>query len=220
MHLSVTEIVHDLVRTHLKPGDTAFDGTAGNGHDTLFLAQCVGPTGRVLAWDIQPLAIERTAALLAKYGISWVELKLGDHAEFETLLPRVSDWPVRCGDTFFNVSEKLFRHDLSDTLRNVSPQFAAAIFNLGYLPASDRTISTTTTQSLRAISASVERLAPGGILTVLAYTGHAGGREEAEAIHNFLRGMSFGDFHLDEVPIPGGRSSPPRLFALVRRLLL
>ena len=91
MHLSVTEIVHDLVRPRLKLGDAALDATAGNGHDTLFLAQCVGPTGRVFAWDIQPLALERTAALLAQHGITWVELVLGDHAEMDRFPLSVSE---------------------------------------------------------------------------------------------------------------------------------
>ena len=38
--------VHDLVRRVLRPGDVAVDATVGNGQDTLFLAECVGPTGR------------------------------------------------------------------------------------------------------------------------------------------------------------------------------
>ena len=186
MHLSVTEIVHDLVRPHVQAGDTALDGTAGNGHDTLFLAQCVGSTGTVFALDIQPLAIERTAALLAKHGVTWVELKLGDHAELDSI-----------GEF----------------------EFAAAMFNLGYLPAADRSIVTTTESSVRAIRAAAERLRPGGILTVLAYVGHAGGAEEAAAVENLLRAMPRADFEFREVAIPGGRSAPPRLFALVRRLL-
>lgn len=37
----------------LRPGDVAVDATAGNGHDTLFLAQAVGPSGTVYAIDVQ-----------------------------------------------------------------------------------------------------------------------------------------------------------------------
>ena len=117
MHLSVTEIVHDLVRPHLRPGDTAFDGTAGNGHDTLFLAGCVGPTGRVLAWDIQPLAIERTAALLAKHGVTWVELRLRDHAELDLSPLSVSErglggevWLEDVSDLHFHAGRLVHRH--------------------------------------------------------------------------------------------------------------
>lgn len=184
MHLSVTEIVHDLVRPHVRPGDTALDGTAGNGHDSLFLARCVGPTGRVIAWDIQPLAIDRTTALLAKHGVTWVELILGDHADLD---------------------------------RTPGSPLSAALFNLGYLPASDRSIVTTTASSVRAIHAAVGFLRPGGILTVLAYTGHCGGAEEAEAIRVLLASQSPVEYKFREVTIPAGRTAPPKLFALKRR---
>ncbi len=184
MHFSVTEIVHDLVRLHLKPGDTAFDGTAGNGHDTLFLAQCVGSTGRVYAWDIQPLAIERTAMLVATHGISWVELTLGNHAELDRLF----------GATF-----------------------QAATFNLGYLPAGDRTVTTTTANSIRAIRAAAERLVAGGILTVLAYTAHVGGHDEANAVGELLQSLEPTEFEFHEELFASGRTAPPRLFVLRKR---
>lgn len=46
-----------LVKERLREGDLAIDATAGNGHDTAFLAECVGASGRVIAFDIQPEAI-------------------------------------------------------------------------------------------------------------------------------------------------------------------
>lgn len=38
-------------------GDTVIDATAGNGHDTVFLAQLVGRQGRVWAFDVQSSAL-------------------------------------------------------------------------------------------------------------------------------------------------------------------
>jgi hypothetical protein len=40
-------------RQVLRPGDTAVDATCGNGHDSLFMAQCIGPSGRLHAVDLQ-----------------------------------------------------------------------------------------------------------------------------------------------------------------------
>ncbi len=54
----------EWVRSVVKEGDTVIDATAGNGHDTLFLAQLVGPSGHVHAFDIQHQAIEATALRL------------------------------------------------------------------------------------------------------------------------------------------------------------
>ena len=55
-----TELAHYLIRPSIKPGDWTVDATAGNGHDTLFLAQCVGPSGRVFGFDIQETALAAT----------------------------------------------------------------------------------------------------------------------------------------------------------------
>lgn len=75
------------IREVLRPGETAVDATAGNGHDTLFLAQTVGPMGRVYAFDVQPLALERTAARLAEHGIRHAVLLAHNHAEMRSWVP-------------------------------------------------------------------------------------------------------------------------------------
>ena len=57
-----------FILTHLKPGDTAVDFKMGNGHDTLFLSETVGPAGHVYAFDIQPAALVSTRAHLEAEG--------------------------------------------------------------------------------------------------------------------------------------------------------
>lgn len=49
-----------MLQDRLRPGDVAVDATMGNGHDTLFLTQCVAPGGRVFAFDVQAAALEET----------------------------------------------------------------------------------------------------------------------------------------------------------------
>lgn len=59
-------ISHQIMAQVVKPGDTVVDATCGRGKDTLFLAQLVGPRGRVYAFDIQDQAIKSTRMLLSK----------------------------------------------------------------------------------------------------------------------------------------------------------
>lgn len=59
-----TALVQDILRPWIREGDLVIDATAGNGHDTLFLAECVGATGRVLAFDVQEAAIRSSKARL------------------------------------------------------------------------------------------------------------------------------------------------------------
>ena len=65
-------VAHAFLRTHVRPGAFALDATAGNGHDTLFLCRLVGAAGRVLAFDVQPQAVENTNARLRENGCGQV----------------------------------------------------------------------------------------------------------------------------------------------------
>jgi tRNA A58 N-methylase Trm61 len=64
-----TDLVHLLLADVLGEGALAVDATAGNGHDTVFLARCVGTTGRVLAFDVQEAAIASTRRLVEAEGV-------------------------------------------------------------------------------------------------------------------------------------------------------
>ncbi|WP_238373985.1 class I SAM-dependent methyltransferase, partial [Kingella kingae] len=68
--LDILPFTHELLRQHIRVGDTVMDGTAGNGYDTAFLAQCVGESGRVVAFDIQSAAIEATQNRLLQLGLT------------------------------------------------------------------------------------------------------------------------------------------------------
>src|SRR5262245_52101665 len=102
-----------------------------------------------------------------------------DHAEMRAAIP-----PVDCG-------------------------YVGVMFNLGYLPGDDHSVTTQTASTLAAIRAALELLRPGGVLTVLAYTGHAGGAEEADAVAQLLRAFSTHE----ELAEHGGTGAP-RLFVV------
>lgn len=61
---------HTLLKDCLYPGATVIDATVGNGHDTLFLAQEVGPTGHVIGFDVQATALQETRTQLTLTGLT------------------------------------------------------------------------------------------------------------------------------------------------------
>ncbi|RCW51523.1 MULTISPECIES: class I SAM-dependent methyltransferase [unclassified Halanaerobium] len=65
--LTPVEFSHFLLNKHVQPGDTAVDATAGNGYDTLFLAELVKEKGTVYSFDIQDEAVANTIKLLNDY---------------------------------------------------------------------------------------------------------------------------------------------------------
>lgn len=79
---SIVEWTHDFVKRHVKSGDFCIDATAGRGNDTVFLAQLVGKDGKVLAFDIQPQAVEDTKCLLKEKGLT-ADVILDSHSNLK-----------------------------------------------------------------------------------------------------------------------------------------
>lgn len=134
----------------------AVDGTAGNGHDALFLAQCVGEGGTVWAFDVQETALTATRTRL----------------EAAQMAQR-----VRC---VLDGHEHLERHLPPQAVIH------GAMFNLGYLPGEPRNASapvvTRPETTLTALGTVLQRMASGGVLSVHIYTGHEGGEEECATL--------------------------------------
>lgn len=149
-----TQQAQQAVAQVLKAGETAIDGTVGNGFDTCFLSEQVGDQGQVIGFDLQQLAIESTSKRLKATGRQNVRLIKRGHE---------------------NLSEYVDKSSVS-----------AVMFNLGYLPRSDKTVVTNGQTSVAAMSASLAALRDDGIMTVLAYRGHEGAKEEFAAVEQWL----------------------------------
>jgi predicted methyltransferase len=150
----LTDHVHASLKACLRPGDWAVDATAGNGYDTLLLAELVGLSGQVYSIDVQAAAIDATRKRLKETDcLAQVDLRQNDHATaLETLV--------------------------METPKGVR----AIVFNLGFLPGSDKAVQTQPENTLRALEAGVQLLAADGIMAVTAYRGHPGGQIEADAV--------------------------------------
>lgn len=86
-----TELLHTLLRERIAHGDLVIDATAGNGHDTLFLAEAVGAAGKVIAIDIQEEAISATRKRLAEASLlDRVSLHCGSHVDLRELAGEAS----------------------------------------------------------------------------------------------------------------------------------
>lgn len=184
--ISLLETAHDIVRQHLNAGGMALDATIGNGHDTVFLAQCVGETGHVFGFDIQLQALDNTRQRLQQRGLE----------------NRVS---------LFHVSHADIRACLSDKLRG---GIRAVMFNLGYLPGGDKTVITQTSSTLDALDAASRLLAKPGVITVLAYPGHVGGDQETEELADWCARLDERQFKVEIMLSSHEQPNAPRLFVI------
>lgn len=158
----VLALARDHVRRVLLPGDLAVDATVGNGHDTLFLAECVGPAGKVVGCDIQPLALQQASARLRTAGVlERVELLLMGHEG-------LAGW---------------FAAAAPDA------RVKAAMFNLGYMPGTDHSVITRAETTIPALESMLKLVGQGGIITVVLYSGHPGGLAETKAVLEWVRAL-------------------------------
>ena len=77
-------------------------------------------------------------------------------------------------------------HDGHEQLAgHVDGPVQAVVFNLGYLPGSDKTCITRPESTLAALEQADKILFPGGIIVIAVYTGHPGGNKEGTAVENW-----------------------------------
>lgn len=178
-----------LLERAVKTGDIAVDGTVGNGHDTVFLAKLIGETGRVYGFDIQEEAI----------------LNSKQRLETEGLAERVS----------------LHYIGHEQVGKTISPEhqgkITGAIFNLGYLPGSDKTIVTKAETTISAVEQLLEMMAPGGIIVLVIYHGHEEGVIERDALLNFCQRMNQKKAHVLQYQFINQKNNPPFIVAIEKR---
>nr|XP_048330506.1 putative rRNA methylase YtqB isoform X2 [Ziziphus jujuba var. spinosa] len=156
-----TEVAHLIWERIVRKGDTVIDATCGNGYDTLALLRMVADEsgqGRVYGFDVQKVALENASSLL--------EVSVNPN-EKELV--------------------KLF-HKCHSKMAEVLPEDTSVrliAFNLGYLPGGDKSVVTESQTTAEALTVAKEILMPGGLISLVVYVGHPGGREELETVEEF-----------------------------------
>ncbi len=180
--LSSLQQSHYYLAKALQPGHLAVDATAGNGHDTIFLARLVAPHGKVYSIDIQEKALARTRKLLAQEGCQHlVKTIRGNHADLAQL-----------------VEEKV----------------QAVVFNLGYLPGGNHSITTKPAYTIAAVQGALQIVNPGGLILIVAYHGHEDGKTEVKELSKFLMGINQKKVTVAKYEFINQINYPPILFAL------
>lgn len=145
----IRNFVIEYLKKHVTNQDLVIDATVGNGYDTLLLSQLAA---RVIGFDIQKIALERTEQRLTEAGCSNVTLV---HQSFEHI----------------------------QSIQG----YKGVVFNLGYLPQGDKTITTNVTTTLSTVQWIAQQLPPDGFILITAYPGHPEGALEARALLEWVQ---------------------------------
>lgn len=178
---------HLALREVVRAGDAVIDATVGNGYDTCCLAEAVGPTGRVYAFDIQQVALDAARRRADQLGLGdRILWNLAGHEQMAKYLPD-----------------------------HLSGQIRAVAFNLGYLPGGDHGLTTRVPTTLAALEEARRLLASGGLITLMVYHGHPEGERERGAIEEWLSRLDSSTWTWSDASVDNPRA--PRLLLLRRK---
>lgn len=178
---------HTLLKEVIQTGDTVVDATMGNGHDTAFLAQLVGLNGLVYAFDVQEQALQNTEKKLVESGVR---------------------------------EQVRLVHQGHETIATIIPKettLRAAIFNLGYLPKSDKQIITKPDTTKKALDALIARLEPAGRIILVVYYGHDGGEAELAMIQDYSQNLPQEMYSVLTYQFINQKNNPPILFCIEKK---
>lgn len=187
--ISLVQEAHKIISGKLLAGGIAIDATVGNGHDTVFLAKQAGIDGTVYGFDIQRSALDVTRSKLEETGMDeQVKLILASHESMLNHIPEHHTGRVN-----------------------------AIMFNLGYLPGGDKTVTTQKQSTLKAVSTACALLTPHGCITIIAYPGHEQGQEEKASLKEWSQSLNDDLYIKETMTIQGCLNKPPCLFIITRR---
>lgn len=96
-------------------------------------------------------------------------------------------------------------------------EFAGIIFNLGYLPGGDKDVITEKNTTLKALDQALDRIVIGGVIVVVAYPGHEGGRKECKAVREWAENLDPDPYNVLHYHFINQPSHPPQVFAIELR---
>ena len=184
----IIQYSHHLLNKSIHEGESVIDATCGNGNDTLFLSEIVGDQGKVFAFDIQEQAIKNTRQLVAKHNRQNVHLIHDSHAHIE--------------------------NHISQDLKG---KIGGAIFNLGYLPRSDKSIITQGETTIMAIDSILQYLKKNGLIVLVVYHGHEGGKEEKKQVLSHVVNLDQKKYHVLKYGFINQQNNPPFIVAIHKK---
>jgi hypothetical protein len=96
-------------------------------------------------------------------------------------------------------------------------EISAVIYNLGYLPGGNKEITTEAETTIKALEKNLVFLKKYGIIILVIYTGHPGGKEEKEAVFKFAEGLDHKKYNVMHYEFINQAKNPPEVLAVIKR---
>ncbi len=121
----------------------------------------------------------------------------------------------------FDIQEECIRDFKEKNLKNVElildshenchkylKNFDCGMYNLGYLPMSDKTVTTKASSTISSLEKSIDMLNVNGMISIAVYSGHEGGKEEKDAVLKFCKELDNKRFNVGYIDLINKNNSP------------
>lgn len=112
---------------------------------------------------------------------------------------------------------KLFHIGHENLKTSIKEPVDLVVYNLGYLPRHDKSITTMTETTLESVKQAMEIIKPGGVVSVIAYPGHDEGANELAGLSAFLKDVDQTEFDILKSEFINQKNRPPILFLIEKR---
>lgn len=188
MLVGIVQFAHQLLEQSIDSNETVIDATCGNGNDTLYLSRLVGEKGHVYAFDIQKQAIDNTKNKMAENNVHNVTCIHDSHANLSTYI--------------------------SDDLKG---KIGGAVFNLGYLPRSDKSIVTKGDSTIKAIEQLLTYIKKNGVIVIVIYHGHEEGKIEKNEVLTYVEQLEQKKYSVIRYGFINQINNPPFVVAIEKK---
>lgn len=114
-----------------------------------------------------------------------------------------------------NVSLILDSHENFD--KYIKESVNCIVYNLGYLPGSDKIITTKKESTLKSLESGLNLLASNGLMIIALYSGHEEGKEEKEAVLSYCKSLSKKRYGVIYQQFLNRTNNPPALVVIEKK---
>ncbi|MDD7305333.1 MAG: class I SAM-dependent methyltransferase [Peptoniphilaceae bacterium] len=99
----------------------------------------------------------------------------------------------------------------------VKEEIDLAIFNLGYLPSSDKTITTNYKDVIEALEKILKKLTKNSMIIITFYPGHPSGKEEYIYVGKYLKNLSQQQYSIIKYDFINQKNDPPLVVKIIKK---
>ena len=115
-----------------------------------------------------------------------------------------------------NINNVQLIHDSHEHFNEYVKSFKGAIFNLGYLPKGDKSITTRAKSTIYTIDLMLNHITSNGFILLVIYPGHLEGRHEAKEIDGYLKTLNHKTYRIIKTHLPYQDNHPPYILWITK----